>query len=174
MYSAADSTFGLVSTASSFDCKSTVYDASPEVSKVLSSTFGTLGGAFYIKGSTPGVVSSQSLYRNCYDSFEGGAFYLINTQLVDSKSKFMLNNANYGGAFKCDNCILTLTDSEVKDNDAFDGGAIYSVNKITLTATRTKFYNNKAKNNGGVLAVTNIAYTILTPTILTFQSCPSI
>jgi len=120
------------------------------------------------------VVSSQSLYRNCYDSFEGGAFYLINTQLVDSKSKFMLNNANYGGAFKCDNCILTLTDSEVKDNDAFDGGAIYSVNKITLTATRTKFYNNKAKNNGGVLAVTNIAYTVLTPTILTFQSCPSI
>ncbi len=119
-------------------------------------------------------MSSQSLYRNCYDSFEGGAFYLINTQLVDSKSKFMLNNANYGGAFKCDNCILTLTDSEVKDNDAFDGGAIYSVNKITLTATRTKFYNNKAKNNGGVLAVTNIAYTILTPTILTFQSCPSI
>jgi len=79
LYSAADSTFGLVSTASSFDCKSTVYDATPEVSKVLSSTFGTLGGAFYIKGSTSGVVSSLSFYRNCYDSFEGGAFYLINT-----------------------------------------------------------------------------------------------
>ena len=59
----------------------------------------------------------------------------------------MLNNANYGGAIKCDNCILTLTDSDVRDNDAFDGGAIYSVNKITFTATRTAFYNNKAKNN---------------------------
>lgn len=80
----------------------------------------------------------------------------------------MLNAANYGGAFKCDDCILTLTDSEVKDNDAYDGGAIHSINKITLTATRTKFYNNKAKNNGGVLAVTNAAYTILTPTAITF------
>lgn len=93
---------------------------------------------------------------------------MINTQLVDTKSKFMQNNANYGGAIKCDNCILTLTDSEVSNNDAFDGGAIYSVNKITLTATRTTFYNNKAKNNGGVLAVTNTAYTVLTPTVLIF------
>lgn len=56
----------------------------------------------------------------------------------------------------------------MRDNDAYDGGAIYSVNKITLTATRTTFYNNKANNNGGVLAVTNSAYTFLTPTAITF------
>jgi predicted outer membrane repeat protein len=79
----------------------------------------------------------------------------------------MLNAANYGGAFKCDNCQISLTDSEVRDNDAFDGGAIYSLNKITLTGTRTKFYNNKAKNNGGVLAVTNTAYTTLTSSAIT-------
>ena len=62
----------------------------------------------------------------------------------------------------------------MRDNDAFNGGAIYSVNKITLTATRTVFFNNKAKNNGGVLAITNAAYTVLAPTVLTFTSCPSI
>lgn len=61
-----------------------------------------------------------------------------------------------------------MTDSEVRDNDAYDGGAIYSINKITLTATRTTFYNNKAKNNGGVLAVINNANTVLTPTAITF------
>jgi predicted outer membrane repeat protein len=174
LYSGTDSVFGLVSTGSSYDCKTTLYDATLEISKVISSTFGTTAGAFYIKGSTSGVVSSLSFYRNCYNSFEGGAFYLINTQLVDTRSKFMLNNANYGGAIKCDNCVLTLTDSEVKDNDAFDGGAIYSINKITLTATRTVFYNNKAMNKGGVLAITNTAYTVLTPTVITFQSCPTI
>jgi hypothetical protein len=43
-----------------------------------------------------------------------------------------------------------------------------------LTATNTVFYNNKAKNNGGVLAITNMAYTVLAPTVLTFQSCPTI
>jgi predicted outer membrane repeat protein len=151
------------------------YDATPEVSKVVSSTFGTTGGAFYIKGSSPGVVSTLSFYRNCYNSYEGGAFYLINTKLADTKSKFMLNNANQGGAFKCDDCTIILTDSEVRDNDAFDGGAIFSVNKITLTATSTVFYNNKAKNNGGVLAITNPAYNVLTPpTLVKFESCPTI
>jgi len=85
------------------------------------------------------VKSSSSAFRNCYTSLEGGAFYLIKTTLVDNKSQFMLNAANYGGAFRCSDCEITLTDSEVRDNDAFDGGAIYSENKITLTATRTVF-----------------------------------
>ena len=80
---------------------------------------------------------------------------MTNTKLVDTKSKFMLNSANEGGSFKCNKCQITLTDSEVRDNDAFNGGAIYSVNEITLTATRTIFYNNKAKHNGGVLFVNN-------------------
>jgi predicted outer membrane repeat protein len=158
----------LVTTSSTYDCKTTQYDPTLETSKVLTNTQGNFGGAFYIKDSTPGVISSLSSFKNCYTSFEGGAFYLVNTKLVDSKSIFMLNAANYGGAFKCDNCEITLTDSEVKDNDSYDGGAIYSVNKITLTATRTKFYNNKAKNNGGVLAVTNAAYTTLAPTAIIF------
>jgi hypothetical protein len=86
----------------------------------------------------------------------------------------MLNAANRGGAFMCNNCIMTLSDSEVRDNDAFDGGAFYSVNEITLTATRTVFYNNKAKNKGGVLSVTNQAYTVLPPTIISFQDCDNI
>jgi hypothetical protein len=120
------------------------------------------------------VVSSLSAFRNCYTTFEGGAFYLTNTKLVDSKSKFMLNAANQGGAFKCDKCQITLSDSEVRDNDAFNGGAVYSVNEITLTATRTVFYNNKAKNNGGVLSVTNQALSVLTPTAITFQNCEQI
>jgi predicted outer membrane repeat protein len=118
-------------------------------------TQGAFGGSFYVKDSLPGVVSSLSEFRNCYTTFEGSSFYLVNSKLVDTQSKFMLNAANKGGAIKCDNCIITFTDSFVRDNDAYDGGAIYSINKITLTATRTTFYNNKAKNNGGVLAVTN-------------------
>ncbi len=80
----------------------------------------------------------------------------------------MLNAAYQGGAFKCEKCEIILTDSEVRDNDAFDGGAIYSVNEITVTATRTVFYNNKAKNNGGVLSVNNKALSLLTATAITF------
>jgi hypothetical protein len=164
----------LVTTTSSYDCKTTQYDPTQETSKVLTNSQGLFGGAFYIKDSVPGVVSSLSSFRNCYTSYEGGAFYLVNTKLVDIKSKFMQNAANYGGVFKCDDCIITLTDSEVRDNDAYDGGAVYSLNKISFTATRTIFYNNKAKNNGGVLAITNSAYNTLTLTAITFQSCPTI
>jgi hypothetical protein len=51
-----------------------------------------------------GVTSTLSAYRNCYTSFEGGAFYLTNTKLTDTFSKFMLNAANNGGAFRCSNC----------------------------------------------------------------------
>ncbi len=104
LYSGSDTVFGLVTSSSTYDCKTTNYDSTVEISKVSTSGQGNFGGAFYIKDSAPGVVSSSSAFRNCYTSFEGGAFFLVSTKLADSKSKFMLNAANYGGAFKCDNC----------------------------------------------------------------------
>jgi hypothetical protein len=76
-----------------FECKTTAYYAKEEKSKVLLYSQSKFGGAFYIKDSDPGVLSTLNYFRNCYETFEGGAFYLINTNLVDSKSYFMLNAA---------------------------------------------------------------------------------
>lgn len=57
-------------------------------------TQGAFGGSFYVKDSLPGVVSSLNEFRNCYTTFEGSSFYLVNSKLVDTQSKFMLNAAN--------------------------------------------------------------------------------
>ena len=48
---------------------------------------------------------------------------------------------------------------------------LQSENSVTMLATNTIVENNKAKNQGGALSVTNPSNTVLLKTSITFDKC---
>lgn len=168
-----DPLFSLISTSSSFQCSLTP-PVLTQVSNVLTTAMATIGGAFYVANSFLGITSNANQFTNCYTCYSGGAFTLVSTSMVDTSSSFFNNAAENGGVFKCENCLITLTGSKLYDNDAFNGAVLESESSVTLTATNTPVYVNKATGNGGVLSVTNPTGGSQTPGIIKFTGCPSI
>ncbi len=65
-------------------------------------------------------------------------------------------NASKGGAILCDGgAKVTVTDSTLTNNSAFDGGAIYSENGCGVTATDVVFTDNTAGDDGGTICAYN-------------------
>jgi hypothetical protein len=73
-----------------------------------------------------GVTSTIGEYRNCYTCFSGGIYTLVSTKIVDTNSKYYQNAALLGGVIYCDNCLASITTSQIHDNDAISGGVLYS------------------------------------------------
>ncbi len=67
-----------------------------------------VAGNFYIANSLVGVSTGLSTFKNCYNTYSGGAFTLVSTTLTDIGSTFKFNQANYGGVFNCDTCNINL------------------------------------------------------------------
>lgn len=120
------------------------------------------------------MTSSTNLYRNCYTTYGGSIFTLVDTKLIDQGSIYSQNAGCKGGVIKCLDCEMMFSDSEIKDNDAYDGGVLYSEGNVKMIATRVKLYNNKARWRGGVLSVNNPSGGIITPNIIDFESSPNI
>ncbi len=45
-------------------------------------------GAIYMENSVPGIVSTNNIYEKCTTSQDGGIFYIVETKLTDSLSKY--------------------------------------------------------------------------------------
>lgn len=168
-----DIDFSMTSTNSNYQCSKTP-PVLKQVSNVLGTTVATIGGAFYVANSVLGVTTTLNTFTNCYTCHSGGAFTLVSTSIVDTTSSFFNNAAVNGGVFKCENCKITLTDSKLYNNDALNGAILESQSSVTMTATNTPVYINKATGNGGVLSVTNPEGAIQTAGVITFTKCKNI
>lgn len=92
LYSADDSLQFVIDT-STFKCSTTDYAPGYE-SLQLTATQGIKGGAFHVENSLLGIAVSASVFKNCYNSRQGGAFTLKSTKLTDDSSEYVYNSAN--------------------------------------------------------------------------------
>lgn len=60
---------------------------------------GNTKAALYIEGSTAGVTSTDNTYRYCYFSEDAAIYHLVDTKIVDNKSRYHDNAGAYGGVF---------------------------------------------------------------------------
>jgi predicted outer membrane repeat protein len=71
---------------------------------------------------------------------------------IDRGSARGAGNASKGGGVQCDGARkVTLTDTVLTNNTAYDGGAIYAGDGCRVEATRVVFSDNSAEDDGGTL-----------------------
>jgi hypothetical protein len=64
--------------------------------------------------------------------------------------------------------------SEIRNNEGYNGGVVNSINDIKMTATTTIVSNNDARYRGGVLFVNDIRGTVALKSSITFNKCLTI
>ena len=69
-----------------------------------------------MEGSKLGIYSDSNRYSNCYNTSEGGIFFLVNTKLVEKSSVFFGIQSLYGGVMKCTECEFSYTYSNLDNN----------------------------------------------------------
>jgi hypothetical protein len=124
--------------------------------------------------STAGVISTDNTFQTCYDMYDGGIFYIVDSLISDQRSTFVNIYALYGSVLKCRNCKYWFTDSTLDGNQAQSGGVFMFENQAEGIALRTSFKNTKAVNQGGLLSVIQSGLDKIDPTELLFQDCPNI
>jgi hypothetical protein len=75
-------------------------------------------GAIYMEKSDFGVVSLDNTYLQCFDLYDGGIFYIVDSLVDEQRSTFTDIYALYGSIMKCRNCKYTFTDSILDGNQA--------------------------------------------------------
>ena len=127
------------------------------------------GGAIY--NQPMGFTLIGSTFTGNSANYEGGAVYndggALNQPVKISGNTFTGNKAFYGGAIYNDyDAIMTVTDSNFKDNTHGGvGGAIFN-NGITLNVKGSNFTGNQA--NYGAGAIYNSDFSALTVTSSNF------
>ena len=106
----------------------------------------TQAGAIYLGAAGSKLISTSNLYTQCYNSQDGGAFYLVNSQLTENLSQFVNIYALYGSVMKCIACTFTFTDSVLDGNQALSGGVFMVEDAGSGTALRTSFKGTQAVN----------------------------
>ncbi|RAP49376.1 MAG: hypothetical protein BZ138_07745 [Methanosphaera sp. rholeuAM270] len=146
------------------------------------------GGAILIMGifSQKLTIIDSIFFNNSvlkYDNefFGGGALSVLNmigyVGLLDEEtdivpidiinSKFIENNAYYGGAIHLNGGILTINDTTLENNKAIEtGGAVYGTTLTNITSYGSVFTNNVA-NLGGAIFVNKSSNVLLQNTNLT-------
>ncbi len=122
------------------------------------------------------IINTDILIRNCKFinnkvNGSGGAVYVRNSKVKLENSIFTSNSANTnGGAIYNDlyntstTGYLNISSSNFKDNNAFNGGAIYSKNILNIKYSN--FTNNQATNNGGIIYLSNTTMLINTSALV--------
>lgn len=139
----------------------------------LSASNATIHGATFVSGraqSRGGVVFAQTSILNisgiiCAQNYaheEAGVFYLIRTWLTIHGSKFYSNSAGYGGVMSIQgpSAQLDIERSKFANNTAYQNGGIICLEKSVLTITHSDFVNSIAFRHGGVLYTSNASVAI--------------
>jgi len=103
-------------------------------------------GSIYMENSLNGVISNTNTFTNCNLAQDGGIYYIVNSKLADTGSKYFKVSALYGSVMKCRNCDFTFTLSTMDGCYAESGGAFMIENDATGLVFATSFIGTKAKN----------------------------
>jgi hypothetical protein len=117
-----------------------------------------------MENSLLGVISSTNSFTNCNLAQDGGIYYIVNSKLVDSGSKYIKTSALYGSVMKCRNCDFTFTSSTMDGCYAESGGAFMIENDATGLVFGTSFIGTYAKNQGGLMNVVQSGLVTLSVT----------
>jgi predicted outer membrane repeat protein len=149
------------------------------------------GGGIRSEGATINLDNSK-VYENKSDSLTGGGIYATMYTTTSSKSKITLidsevygnagvgiyiesgdsvtltnskvhvNKGNSGGGIYSWQAPVTLTDSEVYENEATvsNGGGIYSTGSVTLNGSSSVHHNTANKNGGGIATANGVVVTL--------------
>lgn len=85
-YSGTEQNVKLTITDSFVTCRLIYVDI--EAAASIENQVATRAGTIYMQGSQLGIYSDTNRYQNCYNTTEGGIFYLVNTKLVEKSSTF--------------------------------------------------------------------------------------
>ena len=121
------------------------------------------------------IINTDILIRNCKFTSNiatsGGAINLRDSKVRLENSTFISNSVtNNGGAIYNDlsntstTGYLNISSSNFIDNNAVNGGAIYSKNILNIK--NSNFTNNQATNNGGIIYSSNTTMLINTSALV--------
>ena len=57
-----------------------------------------------MENSLSGVVSNNNEFLNCNLAQDGGIYYIVNSKVADTNSRYIFSSALYGSVMKCRNC----------------------------------------------------------------------
>ncbi|KZX14713.1 putative outer membrane protein pmp20 precursor [Methanobrevibacter cuticularis] len=139
----------------------------------FTSNYAENGGAIRIIGSKLAIENCQ-FTNNTARTSEGGAIRIQSSEINITGSNFANNIAKlHGGAIYSGgnaSTNLTIKSSTFSNNNANQGGGIYS--NRTLTINSSTIQNNKATNQGGGI-YTNVGNTIISSSKFTSNTAKS-
>lgn len=124
------------------------------------------GGALYANGGITIALTNVTFTNNT--ATNGGAIRATNGSNITANTATFLNNdadttSGLGGAiYNNFGSLVTGSNITVRDSDAYDGGAFYSIDGGGLTITGFTLTNNRATNNGGGIYAGNDNSTLNT------------
>eukprot|EP00210_Caulerpa_lentillifera_P004023 g3838.t1 len=125
------------------------------------SNMADFGGCLYGRSSTTNIQSST--FDKNWSSQSGGCFY-FESSIANFKSiGLSLNNAikEGGGICLTFTSLLTIENSHVDSNMAFNGGGIAALSDSRLLCGRTTIFNNTAAQGGGLYFESNMKHIII-------------
>eukprot|EP00644_Phytophthora_capsici_P002327 jgi/Phyca11/114976/e_gw1.27.140.1 len=99
----------------------------------------------------------NSTIRNASSGQNGGAIYAIQAQLKLINTELSNNRAIKGGAVFLDGSSLTLDHAVIKLSSAEEGGGIYAQSSVTISGdSKSRIRNNSATVSGGGLSISSV------------------
>ena len=130
-----------------------------------------IGGGIRAYGS-----SNRNALINIYNSIiksneatqnTGGGLYLALSVLVIEDTVIDSNTGNYGAGMRVENCVTTITNSKISNNNAIDGGGIYANNNdMSLTIRESTFTSNTASGAASAIYVSDSGTITLVNTVI--------
>ena len=132
------------------------------------------GGALSFNDAGTGCQVRNCVFEGNWTDKNGGALHTSKTGgLTVSSSRFLSNMSlpeledgstdvkGYGGAVYSDGCKLEIYDCEMRENQAYNGGAIYSTDG-DLTVKKSWLYDNEAKylKKSNITAILTVVFTL--------------
>ncbi|CDW79966.1 UNKNOWN [Stylonychia lemnae] len=141
------------------------------VAQALNSLTSSYAGAVYFKNSLLGIYSFKNTFKTCFDCFEGSAYFIQKSKLIEEESKFISNQALNGGAIKCVDSTISIYKSEMSHNQADSGGAFEFENACEVIIDNSQFEQNQATSQGGIMSITNSKSGTIPSTTILIKNC---
>lgn len=125
---------------------------------VTGQNYAGLGGAIYLNGRGATATVAAGTFTGNTAGESGGAIFADYYTVTSVSSSTFSGNQSFpavagsygsGGAIGTARSELALFDSELRDNQAVDGGAIYNGKESRMTITRSRIIGNTGDGNGG-------------------------
>lgn len=127
-------------------------DAEIEASTFADGEASVLGGGLYFTAGDL-TLDTATFTDNVVASVLGGGLALFDATAAITDSTFSGNAGGaFGGAILADDSDVTLSDSELRDNDAAKGGGIY-VGGATVAVSNSTLSENSSTDDGGAVYV---------------------